>query len=110
MTDDGADATASAPCRRHRRRLRRSRRRPGGAALFTLGTAAEVTISLTRRVADKRYGPITRVKRSVLAAGSHRVSIPRRLLGRRPGAYKLTVTPAGGRSIALRFRIAKAAS
>jgi hypothetical protein len=76
---------------------------------FTLDRAATATISLQRRVADKRYGPVRAVAVRALPAGPARVSVKRATLGRLRGAYKLTVTPAAagvtGAPIALRFRV-----
>lgn len=94
-------------------RQRRAARRVGPPPwfTFTLDRPATVRVTLNYRVADKRYGPTRRVAKRTFSAGRHTVSIPRRVLGRRPGAYKVTVTPsaagATGRSAALRFRIAK---
>ena len=76
---------------------------------FSLDRAAGVTVTLQRRIADKRYGPVRRVAVRALPAGVARVSIPRAILGRLRGAYKVTVTPttarAAGAPVALRFRI-----
>ncbi|MBA2347040.1 MAG: SGNH/GDSL hydrolase family protein [Solirubrobacterales bacterium] len=94
-------------------RQRRVARRVGPPPRFsfTLDRAATVRLTLNRRVADKRYGAAKSITERTLAAGRHIVSIPRKVLGRRVGAYKITVTPtaggASGRPAALRFRIAK---
>ncbi len=76
---------------------------------FTLDRAATASVTVQRRVADKRYGPVRRIAVRTLPAGPARVSIARATLGRLRGAYKLTVTPAAagsaGAPVALRFRV-----
>lgn len=94
-------------------RQRRAARRVGPPPrfTFTLDRPAAVRLTLNYRVADKRYGPTKRIAERTLLAGRHSVRIPRKILGRRAGAYKITVAPTAGgvkgRAAALRFRIAK---
>ena len=92
-------------------RQARAARRVGPPArfAFTLDRAATVTITLQRRVADKRYGAARSVAVRTLPAGPVRVSVKRGTLGRLRGAYKLTVAPVAagvaGKPVALRFRV-----
>ena len=92
-------------------RQQRSARRAGRPPRFsfTLDRRATVTFTLRRRVATKRYGPLTHTFSRTLDAGTARIELPPRLLGRRPGTYKLTATPAvadlTGALVAVRFRI-----
>jgi len=76
---------------------------------FSLNRAATATITVQRRVGNKRYGPVRRVAVRALPAGPARVSVARSALGRLRGAYKLTVTPAAagvtGIPVALRFHL-----
>ena len=89
-------------------RQNRAARRVGPPPRFTfaLDRPATVTITVQRRVADKRYGRVRRLAVRTLPAGPARVSVTRAVLGRLRGAYKITVTPAAaGVAVALRFRI-----
>ncbi len=76
---------------------------------FTLDRAALVTVQLQRRVANKRYGKATTFTIAPPVGGTYAFRLARKGLGRRPGAFKVTLTPAAsgriGTPIAFRFRM-----
>ncbi len=91
--------------------LVRAARRTGPPARFRfrLDRPASVVALLQRRTGPKRYGRAKRFTIAPPAAGSYAVRLSRKALGRRPGAYKLTLTPVAagvtGAPVALRFRM-----
>jgi len=92
------------------RQVRAARRiGPPARFSFALDRPATATITVQRRLTHTRYGPVRRVAVRALPAGLARVNVKRATLGRRRGAYRITVSPmaAGipGPAVALRFRV-----
>ncbi len=85
-------------------------RRVGPPARFavTLDRPGSVRIAVQRRLAPGSYGPARATTRA-LGAGTTRFALRRAQLGRRPGAYRLTLTPIDGARmgtpVAVRFRL-----
>lgn len=74
---------------------------------FAVDRPASLRVAVQRRVGPGRYGPARSVVR-VVGSGAQVVPVARKQLGRRPGAYRLTLTPSAngstGAPVRLRFR------
>lgn len=79
---------------------------PPAVLSFRANRATPVTFRLERSL-RRRYVHV-RAFTGTAAAGENRVRIPRSMLGRKPGPFRLTVAPAdAGEGAALRFRMTR---